>query len=200
MNLLARSGKTHHPTLILQITPAAIYPNEMFERGIALTVAASRANPFRPTEGYKTLDYWWRLRELQDAASRGAGECLFLQVSNHITGGAVSNLFAVCNGELITPIARSEEADGAIPSPVLPGITRQFIIDHAQANGITMTSRMMTIADVLDADELFLTNSSWGVLPAVKVEGKTIGAGTPGPITQRLREAWLADTRTPENP
>lgn len=198
MNLLARNAKdkpSHRPTLVLQVTPAATYPDEMFTRGITLTVAAARANPFRPTEGYKTLDYWWRLRELQDAAARGAGECLILQVSNHIAGGAVSNIFAVRDGALITPIARGEEADGAIPSPVLPGITRRFIIEHAEAKAIAVTKRMMTIADVLDADELFLTNSSWGALPVTSVERKPIGSGRPGPLAQQLRQAWLDDAR-----
>ena len=201
MNLLGRTTASnkpaHHPTIVLQLTPAATYPNQMFDRGIALTIATARANPFRETEGHKTLDYWWRLRELQDAATRNAGECMILQVSNHIAGGAVSNLFAVHKGKLITPIARSEEPEGGIPSPVLPGITRETLIDHAQTSGITVSKQMMTITDVLDADELFLANSSWGVLPAVQVEGKTIGSGTPGPITQQLRQAWLEDiTRT----
>ncbi len=197
MNLLGRTtaAKTdaHHPTIVLQLTPAATYPDQMFDRGITLTIAAARANPFRETEGHKTLDYWWRLRELQDAAVRNAGECLILQVSNHIAGGAVSNLFAVRDGALLTPIAHGEESKGSIPAPVLPGITRDTLIDYAESNNITATKRMMTIADVLDADELFLTNSSWGVLPAVQVEGKTIGAGKPGPITQQLRAAWLED-------
>ena len=201
MNLLARAGApgapAAHPTLVLQVTGAATYPPEMFDQGIALTVATARANPFRPTEGHKTLDYWWRLRELQDAASRGAGECLVLQVSNHIAGGAVSNLFAMHRGEVITPIARGSEPEGAIPSPVLPGITRALIIERARSLGVPVRERLMTIDDVLDADELFLTNSSWGVLPAVRLEGKTIGPGKPGAITQQLRADWLADITAP---
>ena len=50
--------------------------------------------------------------------------------------------------------------------------------------------RMLTITDVLEADEVFLTNSSWGVLPATRVEGRTIGTGAPGPITRELVNAW----------
>ncbi len=55
-----------------------------------------------------------------------------------------------------------------------------------------MARELLTIENVLAADEVFLTNSSWGILPVTAVEGETIGDGQVGPITRRLREAWLA--------
>jgi branched-subunit amino acid aminotransferase/4-amino-4-deoxychorismate lyase len=186
------------PTILIAVTPAQQYPAAMFDRGVRLTIADPRANPLNPFEGHKTLNYWWRLRALQDAAAKGAGEALVLQVTNHVAGAAVSNLFAVKDGTLRTPIARGEEeriAQGkaAMPSPVLPGVTRGRIIELAAARGIGCDTRMLSIDDVLDADEVFLTNSSWGVLPAVAVEAKAIADGNPGPITADLRRAWLAE-------
>jgi branched-subunit amino acid aminotransferase/4-amino-4-deoxychorismate lyase len=132
---------------------------------------------------------------LQDAATKGAGESIIFQVSNHLAGGCVSNLFVVDGGNLITPIAQGEEEElggaqtreGTLPSPVLPGVTRMRVIEHAKEMGIKTTKRMMTIDDLLDADEVFLTNSSWGVLPVVKVEAETIGSGVPGDVTKKLR-------------
>jgi branched-subunit amino acid aminotransferase/4-amino-4-deoxychorismate lyase len=53
---------------------------------------------------------------------------------------------------------------------------------------------MLDIDALLNADEIFLTNSSWGVLPVVAVEAQTIGSGKPGPITTRLRKRWLKET------
>lgn len=198
LNLLQTHGRSNHqPTVLIQAQPATPYPDEMFEKGVMATMGQARANPLDPTAGHKTLNYWWRLRELQNAATKGAGESIIFQVSNHLAGGCVSNLFVVDGGHLITPIAQGEEEavsgketkEGVLPSPVLPGITRMRVIEHAKAMGIKTTKRMMTIDDLLDAEEVFLTNSSWGVLPVVKVEAETIGSGVPGEVTKKLRAA-----------
>ncbi len=198
LNLLQTHGRTNHrPTILAQATPATVYPEAMFEKGVMATLGQARANPLDPTAGHKTVNYWWRLRELQGAAAKGAGESIIFQVSNHLCGGCVSNLFVVDGGNLITPIARGEEdeigtpetREGRIPSPVLPGITRMRVIEKAKAMGISTTRRMMTIDDLLDADEVFLTNSGWGVLPVVRVEAESIGDGAVGEVTKKVREA-----------
>ncbi len=89
------------------------------------------------------------------------------------------------------PIARGEEEPGAIPSCVLPGITRCSIFRAAESAGVPVERRMLDIEDLLASDEVFLTNSSWGVLPVVAIEKERIGAATVGPLTTRLRQAWL---------
>ncbi|MGP1347603.1 MAG: aminotransferase class IV [Phycisphaerales bacterium] len=180
------------PTIIIHVTPAQRYPRAMFDKGVLVTIADTKANPLNPHEGHKTLNYWWRLRELQVAASKGAGEALVLQVTNHLCGGAVSNVFLVRDGTLFTPIARGEEEAGAIGSPVLPGITRQVVGELADGMGMGLARRMLTIDEALDADEVFLTNASWGVLPVRQIEGRAVGDGMPGPVTRSLRERWLS--------
>lgn len=196
LNMLASTGRSNHrPTVMIHAQPATQYPDEMFINGITATLAAARANPLDPTAGHKTLNYWWRLRELQDAAGKGAGEAIVFQVSNHLCGGCVSNLFVVKDGELITPIAQGEETpvEGKVtlPSPVLPGITRLKLIGYAEEMGIKVTKRMMTIDDLLGAEEVLLTNSSWRVLPVVRIEAEEVGAGVPGEVGKRLRERFV---------
>lgn len=195
-------GAVGDPTVLIVAQPATLYPAEMFERGVGVVFADTRANPLNPFEGHKTLNYWWRLRELQVAAGKRAGEALVLGVTNHVMGGCVSNVFLVKGGgrgsggeaEIITPIARGEEeavgGKGAIGSPVLPGVTRGWVIDVAERRGWTVTRRMISAADVLDADEVFLTNSGWGVLPVVKVEREAIGDGVVGKVAKVLAEQW----------
>ena len=222
LNLLAaaRAGGTageHSPTLLIHAQPAVDYPAEMFSRGVLVTIADWKANPLDAFQGHKTLNYWPRLRELQIAAGKRAAEALVLQVTNHISGGCVSNAFIVRNGTLLTPIARGEEEDVmgtepgvsepdsgegpannydppvrgvALPSPVLPGVVRRWVMDWALSQGIECERRMLTISDVLEADEIFLTNSSWGVLPVSAVESHLIGGGKVGPIGARMVEAW----------
>lgn len=190
LNLLSGAGAPADPTIFIAATPATRYPDEMFERGVMAVIADAKTNPLDPFAGHKTINYWPRLHELQKASAKGGAEAIFLQVTNHVAGGAVSNLFAVKDGSLVTPIARGEEQPGAVPSPVLPGITRGFVIESAKELGIGCSARMVTVADMLDADEVFLTNSSWGVLPIVRVEGKQIAGGAPGEVTRQVRERW----------
>ncbi len=196
LNLLQRGeGQSMDPTILIAVTPAVKYPPDMFDKGVLVTVADAKANPLNFHEGHKTLNYWWRLRELQTASTKAAAEALVLQVTNHICGGAVSNLFAVIDGALVTPMARGEESEGEVMSPVLPGITRKAIIEFAASRNIGCDTRLLAVGDVLDADEVFLTNSSWGVLPVRAIEAKTIGAGMPGEVTKALRDAWLQALR-----
>ncbi len=109
----------------------------------------------------------------------------------------MSNIFLVKNGELLTPIARGEEVKGGLPSPVLPGITRGAVMEYAAARQMACRRVMLSVEEMLGADEVFLTNSSWGVLPVVSVVGlgekKAIGDGVPGRVTGELREEWVGE-------
>ena len=192
-------GDAQDPTVLIDVQPATAYPEEMFERGVGVAIADAKANPFNSFEGHKTLDYWWRLRALQEAAMKRTSEALVFTVTNHLGGGCVSNAFVVKDGMLLTPIARGEEDEVAaadvgrgavLPSPVLPGVTRAEIVAMAEGAGLRVERRMLSVSDVLGADEVFLTNSSWGVLPVVRVEAATIGDGRPGDVTRMLRGKW----------
>lgn len=194
LNLL-KPGQSAPPTGTVLITAqsATTYPEEFFARGVAVTLADHRLSPLDPTAGHKTINYWGRLRALQEAGLKGAAEALWFSITNHLMGGSVSNVFLVREGTLQTPIARGEEQAGTMPSPVLPGITRQAVVEFAEEVNMRLEKRMLSINDLLAADEVFLTNSSWGVLPVVGVERESIGDGTVGPITRRLRQRWLED-------
>lgn len=212
----------HEPTVLIVAQQATAYPPAMLREGVPAVLAEVRANPLNPMEGHKTLNYWWRLAELQRAAAKRAGEALVFAVTNHLCGGCVSNAFVVRRGVVMTPIAQGEEglAPGAgeagagsdvelepgvaaprataperrpgafMPSPVLPGVTRLWATRELAGEGTVVQRQMLTIEDVLGAEEVFLTNSSWGVLPVVKMEASTIGAGAPGPVAEMLMERW----------
>ena len=191
LNLLHGQGGEHDPTIMVVAQPATSYPDELFDRGVRVSVADARANPLDPLAGHKTLDYWSRLTELQSAAAKGASEALWFMVSNHLAGGCVSNVILVKDDEFITPIARGEEPQGGLPSPVLPGIVRAEVLGWAAAEGRVIRREMIGIETVLTADEVLLTNSSWGVLPVVGLEQEAIASGAPGPVATALRAWWL---------
>ena len=178
-------------TVLIQPTPPTQYDPQYFQDGITVLIAQPGANPFDPLAGHKTLNYWGRLRTLRQAASAGAGEAIWMNITNHLAGGAISNLFLVKDGELLTPIARGEEVEKSLPAPVLPGITRAAVIELAKGQGITTHKRMLSIDDLVEADEVFLTNSSWQVLPVSRVEKAEVGDGKAGEMTTKLRGALL---------
>jgi len=90
---------------------------------------------------------------------------------------------------LLTPIARGEEADGALPAPVLPGITREAVVELAHDAGVSVKKQMVSVDDLLGAEEAFLTNAGWGLLPVTKVEKANIADGRVGPVATQLRAA-----------
>lgn len=183
--------REYQPTVLCVATEPTQYPAGFFDDGVSAVIADPKVNPFDPSAGHKTLNYWMRLRTLAEAATKGAGEALWFTVTNHLCGGAVSNAFIVKDGRLLTPIARGEETPGSLPSAVLPGITRAAVLEIAEELDIPVEKKMLNINDVLEADELFLTNSSWQVLPVVKVENKTIHEGEVGDVTSKVRERLL---------
>lgn len=182
------TGNAADLTVIVTPTEPTVYDPAYFEKGITVVLAYPGANPFDPMAGHKTLNYWPRLRTLRQAAAHGAGEAIWLNVSNHLASGSVSNLFLVKDDALFTPFARGEEVKDALPAPVLPGIVRQAVIEIAGEMDIPVHRQMLSVNDLLEADEVFLTNSSWYLLPVSAVEKKTIASGVAGDLSTQIRQ------------
>ena len=189
LNLLTKDGVSQvDPTILIVAQPTTPYPENFFHNGVTVVVSDGRLNPLDPTSGHKTLDYWKNIRALQLAGARGASESLWFSVTNHLACGSVSNIFLVRDGVLLTPLARGEEPEGGLPSPVLPGIVRRTVVEAAESLGLTIKKEMLTIDDVHTADEIFLTNSGWNVLPVVQVEQHLVSSG-PGATTKLVMQA-----------
>ena len=176
------------PTVAIHAQPPTRYPAELFANGVAVSIAEGRANPHDPFAAHKTLQYWPRIAALQRAGESGCAEALWFTVGNQLASGSVSSVFLVKDGRIRVPFARGE----APSSAVLPGCTRAAVLLWAEGTGIAVERADLGIEDVLAADEIFLTNSSWGVMPVVRVERHQVGAGAPGPVARAMREKWLA--------
>ena len=211
LHMLQRTGTGgSDPTIIIQSQPPTDYPDVLFQNGVNVSIASGRSNPYDLMGGHKTLNYWSRLLNLQLSAAQKCGEALWLTPSAHLVGGCVSNVFIIKNNTLITPCARGEETLDDEPSAVLPGITRRVIFSLAEKMEMPVEITQITLDDFLSADEAFLTNSSWGVLPVVGVaatiqdgenatnELQQVGGGSVGgKTTDFLRSYWeLVESET----
>ena len=188
LNLRVDQPGRSDPTILIHAQPPTSTPPQLREQGIRVTVADDRLSPLDASGGAKTLNYWMRLLALQKAGAVGGSESLWFTVSNHLVGGSTSNALLYRDGVLLTPFARGEEPEGALASPVRPGVTREAVLELARQRGVPVKCRPLDITDVLEADEVMLTNSGWGILPVVAVEQATIGSGDPGELTRTLHE------------
>jgi branched-subunit amino acid aminotransferase/4-amino-4-deoxychorismate lyase len=105
----------------------------------------------------------------------------------------------VKDGVLITPPTAGDLLDPAVAAAtaypkaaVLPGVTRGVVIDLAKAAGIEVRTMSIDVNALLDADEVFLTNSVMGVMPVCRIERKAIGRDEPGEVTRRISDAYAA--------
>ena len=120
----------------------------------------------------------------QQAKEAGAQEAIFVDADGHVTEGGATNLWIVDKaGKLVT-----RPADHAI----LRGITRTTLMDVAAKLGIEVEERRFTVAEMLEAREVFVTGATTICLPVVSVDGKTIANGHPGMTAQKIREAFFA--------
>ena len=118
----------------------------------------------------------------QQANDEGAAEAILIR-DGFATEGAASNLFIVTNDTLVTP------PNGPL---LLPGITRELIIDLANENNIVCEQREISEAELKSADEIWLTSSTKEILPVVTLDGKPVANGQSGPIWHTMMNLYQA--------
>ena len=187
-------GTRVEPNFFLTAAQLDPYPEEYYRKGLTVILLdEQKLNPYDIQAGHKTLDYLSRLAALREANRRQAGEALWFNVHNYLQSGSISNVFVVKDGRLCTPPTaaemREQKVAGDVPysrSNVLPGITRGAVIELAGANGVAVEIAAVDVNRLLDADEVFLTNSIMRIMPVCRIERKQIGEDKPGPVTVKM--------------
>ncbi|HEY1685310.1 MAG TPA: aminotransferase class IV [Tepidisphaeraceae bacterium] len=174
------------------------YPQELYEKGMtAALLDDQKLNPWDTQAGHKTLNYMSRIAALRSAQHMSCGEALWFNIYNYLQSGSISNVFLVKNGRLVTPPTQAE-IDGdqnlreRLPyarSNVLPGITRQAILEIAGSQSVEVEFAAINVEQLLNADEVFLTNSIMNVMPVTRIERSVVGNDKPGEITLRFSQA-----------
>ena len=169
--------KEHKSTLLITATKFTPYTAEYYKNGVMVIISEFKQNLFDPTCGHKTINYFPRIAALGQARSNRAAEALWFTTDNRLAEGCVSNVFLVKDSALYTP---------TLTTPVLAGVARKTVCKLAQGNSIELSEKDLYINDVLEADEIFLTNVVMQIMPAVGVEKHTVGDGKVGPVTKKL--------------
>lgn len=165
------------PTIAIHVRPY-VADSRRYEHGVRAMTARTRLHEGAATAGLKHLGRLDLVVAQADARLSGAEEALFLDVEGHLAEGAASNLFLARAGVLYTP---------PLTCGVLPGITRQVVLELAAASSVpTHADAPLGPEALRDADEAFLTSSLRELVPLVAVDERPIGNERPGPMTRTL--------------
>jgi D-alanine transaminase len=118
----------------------------------------------------------------QEALDQDCGEAILIK-NGYVTEGAASNLFAVIDGELITPPKSNE---------ILAGITRDVILELAEANDIVCREDIIALEGLQNASEIWVTSSTREIVPVVELDGVAVGDGKPGPVFGKMDQLLQA--------
>jgi branched-chain amino acid aminotransferase len=153
------------------------HPINARDQGITAIIAESRRNELSASAGHKTTGFVDAILELARARENGAGECIFLDTQGHVSEGSTSNIFLYDGETLLTP---------ALACGALPGITRSAVLELARRMSVPCEERAIEKEELFLAGEAFFTSSVVEIVPLVRVNEFTIGAGRPGELTKAL--------------
>ena len=170
------------PNVIVIAEPLSLFPKALYDSGIEIvSVASRRSRSDVLSPKVKSLNYMNNILVKIEASLAGVSEALMLNDQGYVAEGSADNIFIVRKNKLLTP-------PGYVGA--LEGITRNAIMEVAVEKGYQIEEGVFTRHDVYVADEVFLTGTAAEVIAVIKVDGRVIGDGKPGPVTNDLLEAF----------
>jgi branched-chain amino acid aminotransferase len=171
-------NRCSNPQIIIIADSIALYPEKFYSEGLDLVTASTiRNHPAALSPRIKSLNYLNNIMAKIEGLRAGCVEAVMLNHKGEVAECTGDNIFIVKHGRLLTP---------PIDAGILEGITRNAVLELARDAGIETAEVAMTRHDLFVADECFLTGSAAEVIPAVKLDGRVIGNGKPGPVTLKL--------------
>ena len=170
------------PSVIVIVTGIQLYPPERYAHGLKVITSATRQVSHEAVDPrIKSLNYLKNVLAKIDAQRAGADEAIMLNAEGFIAECSGDNLYVVRGGTVLTPSPQ----DGA-----LEGITRGAVLALATEATIAAREARLTRFDIYTADECFVTGTGAELMPVVRADGRAIGDGAPGPITQQIGAAY----------
>ena len=160
----------------------ALYPRELYEEGLHIITAKTvRNHPLSLPPKVKSLNYLNNILAKIEGLDAGVIETVMLNYRGEVSEATGDNIFIVRGGTVQTP---------AMECGFLEGVTRDEVLDLCRARGRKAEEIILRPEDLLAADECFLTGTAAEVIPVVKIDGRTIGDGRPGPVTTEILQAF----------
>jgi len=180
------------PSVIIIAGKIQLYPAELYQRGLQIiTVPTTRNLHSAVNPAIKSLNYLNNILAKIEALNGGCEEAVMLNAQGFVAECTGDNIFIVKGGQLFTP---------PLSAGALHGITRGVVLELARENGMTVSEPDLTRYDLFNADECFLTGTGAEIIAAVKIDGRVIGDGKPGPVTGRLIGQYRALTESTGEP
>jgi len=176
------------PTIFIITDKIVLYPERLYKQGMAvITVPTIRNLPEALNPQIKSLNYLNNILAKIEAANAGYDEAIMLDHLGYVAECTGDNIFCIKYNELYTP----PQCMGT-----LRGITREVVLELARKNKIPTHEHVLTRHELFISDEVFLTGTAAEIIPIVKVDGRQIGNGKPGEITNRLIKEFGRVTKT----
>lgn len=159
-----------------------MYPEELYQKGLELVTVPTRRNSDNAlSPRIKSLNYLNNIMAKIECGLSGAPEAVLINSEGYVSEATGDNIFLVKNGQIITP---------SVNAGLLEGVTRNSVIRIGREKGYTVREELFHRHDIYIADEVFLTGTAAELIPVVKVDGRVIGTGKPGPVFAELLQEY----------
>jgi branched-chain amino acid aminotransferase len=185
-------NRCKHPSVIIIADKIQLYPVEMYERGLdIITVPTVRNLHSALNPAIKSLNYLNNILAKIEANNGGCEEAIMLNHEGYVSECTGDNVFIIKAGQMFTP---------PLSAGALYGITRGVVMELARESGISVSEPNLTRYDLFNADECFLTGTGAEIIPVVKIDGRVVGTGKPGPTTKSFVQKYKALTQSTGEP
>jgi branched-chain amino acid aminotransferase len=185
-------NRCKNPSVIIIADKIQLYPPAFYQKGLEIvTVPTTRNLHSALNPAIKSLNYLNNILAKIEANQAGCEEAVMLNAEGFVAECSGDNLFIVKKGALLTP---------PLSAGALYGITRGVVMELAEEEGLTVSEPNLTRYDLFNADECFLTGTGAEIVPVVKIDGRVVGTGKPGPITRKLEEEYHTLTKNSGEP
>jgi branched-chain amino acid aminotransferase len=185
-------NRCKNPSVIIIAGRIQLYPEELYRQGMEIvTVPTTRSLHSALNPAIKSLNYLNNILAKIEANNAGVEEAIMLNAEGYVAECTGDNIFIVKGNRLLTP---------ALFAGALYGITRRTVMELAVQHDHPVEETNLTRYDLFNADECFLTGTGAEIIPVVKIDGRVIGTGKPGPVTQRLELSYRTLARSTGEP
>ena len=168
-------------TVFIAVRKLASTPPESYRLDFKAVLSPYRRNSQSLLSGMKSIAYLDNVLVRQEARIAGGDEAIMLNERGHVAEGTSSNIFLAKGKTLVTP---------CLESGILPGITREAVLELAQSLKIESIEREVELTELLEADEAFFSNSIIEIAPLTSLNNKPIGTGQRGALTHEITSAY----------